>query len=368
MQSVAMIKKRMLNGSLWTPIFVVFLTVILYDRDSVMCESIEYVRWNGLQRKRNMRTDQMQIKKNRYGRKVSFILMLMAMMILLCGCGHKAAMTQVDADCGVATYEPLLTMQEEMYQGFINRRFIVITDDAGVLQYVKVDNSVGRHNLDLSAFAEDEHGYKIYAPGGTKQCKIGIDVSKHNKQINWQKVKNAGIDFAFLRLGYRGYGTGKILLDECFDWNMSGTLVAGIPRGVYFYSQAISYEEGVEEANFVLQHLKGAALQYPVVLDTEDAENADARTNDLSVEQRTQACIGFCETIKAAGYDVMVYANKRWFALDLDVGKLKEYKWWYAQYADTPAFPYRFSFWQYSAKGKVDGISGDVDMNIEFIQ
>lgn len=276
------------------------------------------------------------------------------------------ALPQVNGDCGVKSYEPLLVMQDEMYWGFINRRFIVIADKDGVVQYVKVDNSVGRHSLNLDAFTENEQGYKIYAPDGKKNCKIGIDVSKHNGKPDWQKVKQAGIEFAMVRLGYRGYGTGKIMLDECFHWNMSGTLVAGIPRGVYFYSQAISYEEGVEEANFVLSNLNGAVLQYPIVLDTEDAENEEARTNDMTVEERTKACLGFCDTIRAAGYEVMVYANKRWFALDLDVGQLKDYPWWYAQYADLPSFPYRFSIWQYTAKGKVAGIKGNVDMNIEF--
>lgn len=296
------------------------------------------------------------------------IILLLGLLVLallkLMKAGGTAA--QVNGDCGVTIYEPLLTLQDEMYWGFINRRFIVIADKDGVVQYVKVDNSVGRHSLDLDAFAENEQGYRIYAPDGKKNCKIGVDVSKHNGRPDWQKVKQAGIEFALIRLGYRGYGTGKIVLDECYQWNMSGTLVAGIPRGVYFYSQAISYEEGIEEANFVLSNLNGAALQYPIVLDTEDAENEGARTNNMSVEERTRACLGFCETIRAAGYEVMVYANKRWFALDLDVGQLKDYPWWYAQYADLPSFPYRFSIWQYTAKGRVAGIKGDVDMNIEF--
>lgn len=299
--------------------------------------------------------------------RLYFGILLAGLSVILCGCGQSGSPTvSVNTGCGVKGNETLLTLQDEMYWGFINRRFIVIADDEGVIQYVKVDNSIGRHNLDLDAFVTNEQGYKIYAPEGTQSCKIGVDVSKHNGQVNWQKVKSAGIDFAMIRIGYRGYGTGKILLDECFDWNMSGTLVAGIPRGVYFYSQAISYEEGVEEANFVLSNLNGASLQYPIVLDTEDAENEDARTNDLTVEERTQACLGFCETITAAGYEVMVYANKRWFALDLDVGQLRDYDWWYAQYADVPSFPYRFSMWQYTAKGTVDGIQGDVDLNIEF--
>lgn len=309
----------------------------------------------------------MKTGKIKIQNKIKLLLAVCGLSLFLAGCGTAGSgAVGVNVDCGVNTDEALLAAQDEMYWGFINRRFILINDDNGVLQYVKVDNSVGRHNLDMDAFAENERGYKIYAPGGTQACKIGVDVSKHNKRIDWQKVKNAGIDFAMIRIGYRGYGTGKILLDEQFDWNMSGTLVAGIPRGVYFYSQAVSYEEGAEEARFVLSNLNGAALQYPIVLDTEDAENEDARTNNLTVEERTQACLGFCDTITAAGYEVMVYANKRWFALDLDVGQLKDYRWWYAQYNDLPTFPYRFSIWQYTAKGKVPGISGDVDMNIEF--
>ncbi len=305
--------------------------------------------------------------KYRWMNKIAFLLLLGLIGICLGGCGTSGqSSVGVNTDCGVASCESILTAQDEMYWGFINRRFILINDENGQLQYVKVDNSVGRHNLDMNGFTTDERGYRIYAPAGVKACKVGIDVSKHNKQIDWQRVKNAGIDFAMIRIGYRGYGTGRILLDEQYEWNMSGTLVAGIPRGVYFYSQAISYEEGVEEANFVLSNLKGASLQYPIVLDTEDAENEDARTNNLTVEERTQACKGFLDTITAAGYEAMVYANKRWFALDLDVGQLKDYDWWYAQYNDLPTFPYRFSIWQYTAKGKVDGISGNVDINIEF--
>ncbi len=298
-----------------------------------------------------------------------FSLLLVCLCCMLCGCGKKQYSTvYVSADCGQLHNETISTKQEEMYWGFINRRFILIKDDKGVMQYVKVNNDIERHEYDLSAFVKNDKNYLIYAPNGTQNCKVGVDVSKHNKKVDWHKVKEAGIDFAMIRIGYRGYGTGKILKDETFDWNMSGTLVAGIPRGVYFYSQAISYEEGVEEAEFVLKHLKGYSLQYPIVLDTEDAENEGARTNELTVHQRMQACQGFLDTITEAGHEAMVYANKRWFVLNLDVGQIKDYEWWYAQYNDTPSFPYVFRMWQYTAKGHVDGIEGDVDLNIEFVE
>lgn len=297
------------------------------------------------------------------------LLLLIGVCYLLCGCGKKQySAVFVNADCGQLHSDTIITLQDEMYWGFINRRFILIKDDAGVLQYVKVNNDLDRHTYDLSAFVKNDKDYLVYAPDGTEQCKVGVDVSKHNKKVDWQRVKEAGIDFAMIRIGYRGYGTGKILKDDFFDWNMSGSLVAGIPRGVYFYSQAISYEEGVEEAEFVLKNLQGYSLQYPIVLDTEDAENEDARTNNLTVHQRMQACKGFLDTITAAGYEAMVYANKRWFALNLDVGEIKDYEWWYAQYNDTPSFPYKFRIWQYTSKGRVDGIEGDVDLNIEFLQ
>lgn len=300
-------------------------------------------------------------------KKQIMIVICGGLLFLLTGCGAQAAQFNgVSENRGGFDNTTIAPLVEEDYWAFIHRRFILVYDDAGVLQYVKINNEVGRHNYDLEALTADERGYIQYAPEGQVVSRVGIDVSKHQGTIDWAKVKAAGIDYAMIRIGYRGYGNGAIVLDETFKQNINGAINAGIPVGVYFYSQAISYEEGVEEANFVLENLAGYDISYPVVLDTEDAENDGARTNNISVDTRTDACIGFCETIKAAGYEPMIYANKKWFALDLDVSRLSDYDWWYAQYANEPDFPYEFTMWQYTNAGTVDGINGSVDLNIEF--
>ena len=136
--------------------------------------------------------------------------------------------------------------------------------------------------------------------------------------------------------------------------------------GVYFYSQAVSYEEGVEEAQFVLQQIKAYNINLPIVLDTEDTMDESARTGSLTPEQRSEACRGFLETIRAAGYETMIYANLRWIALELDLTQLYGYDIWYAQYANEPALPYQYKIWQYTNEGTVPGISQPVDLNIGF--
>ena len=151
-----------------------------------------------------------------------------------------------------------------------------------------------------------------------------------------------------------------------FDYNVSEALKQDLSVGVYFYSQAVSYEEGVEEAQFVLQQVKAYNINLPIVLDTEDTMDESARTGSLTPEQRSEACRGFLETIRAAGYETMIYANLRWIALELDLTQLYGYDIWYAQYANEPALPYQYKIWQYTNEGTVPGISQPVDLNIGF--
>ena len=174
------------------------------------------------------------------------------------------------------------------------------------------------------------------------------------------------MDFAFVRVGYRGYGNGAIKLDDTFDYNVAQALKNDLSVGVYFYSQATTYEEGVEEAQFVLDNIKAYNINLPVVLDTEDPMDETARTSALTPEERSKACLGFLETIRAAGYETMIYANLRWIALDLDLSQLYGYDLWLAQYANEPRLPYQYKIWQYSAEGVVPGISQPVDLNIGF--
>ena len=266
----------------------------------------------------------------------------------------------------VAANYAVQPLSEDNYWKFVNQRFILVYDDTGVLQWVKIDNTFGRNNYDFDSSLLDQGNYKYYTENGTITSTVGIDVSKYQGNIDWAQVKASGVDFAFVRVGLRGYGNGALVLDDTFDYNVSEALKQDLSVGVYFYSQAISYEEGVEEAQFVLQQVKAYNINLPIVLDTEDTMDESARTGSLTPEQRSEACRGFLETIRAAGYETMIYANLRWIALELDLTQLYGYDIWYAQYANEPALPYQYKIWQYTNEGTVPGISQPVDLNIGF--
>ncbi len=203
-----------------------------------------------------------------------------------------------------------------------------------------------------------------YQENGKTVSEKGIDVSRYQGEIDWEKVAADGVKFAFLRVGFRGYGTGAIVLDENFEANIKGATDAGIKVGVYFFSQAVNTKEAVEEAEFVLEHIKGYELDYPVVFDTEDIVNEDSRTEGLTPEELTDITVAFCEAVEKAGHTPMIYANLRWFTMSLDMTKLEKYDKWYAYYDSQMYFPYKIRIWQYSESGQVDGINGNVDLNI----
>lgn len=195
----------------------------------------------------------------------------------------------------------------------------------------------------------------------------GIDVSRHLGSINWNKVKEQGIEFVIIRIGYRGYGqAGTLNIDKNFHTNIKGAQDAGLDIGVYIYSQAINEEEAIEEARFVLDNLHGYEINLPIVYDPESVLDDDARTDNLSKEQFTLNAIAFCNEIKNAGFSPMIYCNMLWQAYNLDLS-LIEAPVWYADYEDIPQSPYDFSFWQYSNTGRLDGIDADVDLDIQMI-
>lgn len=208
--------------------------------------------------------------------------------------------------------------------------------------------------------------YKYYAPDGQTYSRIGVDVSKYQGDIDWNQVKESGIQFAVMRLGYRGYSSGGLHLDEYYQSNMKGALNAGLDVGVYFFSQAVNTEEAVEEAEYVLDHIQDYPVSLPVVFDTEEIKNDESRTDGLTAEELTDITIGFCDTIESAGYRPMIYANAKWLTTRLDLLRLKQYPVWYADYQDQPLYPYAFEMWQYTEKGQVPGIQEPVDLNVWF--
>ena len=206
-----------------------------------------------------------------------------------------------------------------------------------------------------------------YMQDGQVVSHKGIDVSKHQGNIDWTKVAADGVEFAFIRVGLRGYGTeGKLVEDEYFEQNVKGALQAGIKVGVYFYSQAITDEELLEEANLVLEKVKPYNIELPIVFDVEKVSGGKGRANELSVEERTRLTALFCQTIQDAGYKPMIYHNMEMGTLMLDLGQLEQYDKWFAYYNDDLYYPYAYKVWQYSEKGAVDGINEEVDLNIWF--
>lgn len=232
--------------------------------------------------------------------------------------------------------------------------------------FAPVLEGVKKHSLLEENFEKTEDGLMQYVENGTVTSHKGIDVSKYQGAIDWAKVKAEGIEYAFIRLGLRGYESGKLVLDEFYDDNMKGANSAGVGAGVYFFTQAVTVEEAQEEAAFVIQNLANYDVSCPVVFDVERIAGGKGRADILTQEQRTDITIAFCEAVKAAGYTPMIYGNVVCFTQMLDMTRLNDYEKWYAFYDDYMYMPYDVSCWQYTEKGRVDGIANNVDLNISF--
>lgn len=192
---------------------------------------------------------------------------------------------------------------------------------------------------------------------------FGIDVSAWQKEIDWEKVKAAGVKFVIIRCGYRGAKTGALVEDSYFYKNLQGAKDAGIDVGVYFFTQALNETEAVEEASMVLALLGDTELEYPIFIDT---ENTNGRADGLDKNTRTQVCDAFCKTIEKAGKDAGVYASRNWFNTKLDDDKLSSHKRWVAEYAGTTAYKGKYEMWQYTSSGKINGIEGRVDLDVSY--
>ena len=246
---------------------------------------------------------------------------------------------------------------------------IIYKSKLGTWAFADVDDSLPKSNYNwdnlrhAGPIANTEWEY--YEEGQLKSIK-GIDVSQYNTITDWDAVKKSGVEFVMLRTGYRGYTKGGLVEDKKFKENAAAAAKAGINLGVYFVTQAINVQEAIEEADWVVGLMKETGLNFtwPVALDLEDAGSLEARTVDLRVEERTEIIIAFCERIKEYGYKPMLYSAIRWYLEEMDLSQLTEYNKWFAQYFNRPFFPYEFQVWQYTSSGKVDGISGNVDLNL----
>jgi GH25 family lysozyme M1 (1,4-beta-N-acetylmuramidase) len=192
---------------------------------------------------------------------------------------------------------------------------------------------------------------------------MGIDVSKWNGNIDWNKVKNAGVNYVIIRVGYRGSSQGALIDDSRFAANIKGATAAGLKVGVYFFSQAVDEVEAVYEASMVLDRISGYKISLPVFIDV---EASGGRGDSIDKATRTAVCKAFCATIASKGYTAGVYSNKTWLTSKIDVSQLSGYKIWLAQYATEVDYSGRYDMWQYTAKGTINGISGNVDLNLYY--
>lgn len=229
-----------------------------------------------------------------------------------------------------------------------------------------VSGKIPRNSYDPEGFGIRDGFMSYYNEDNEKISKVGIDISYHQESVDWEKLKTSPVEFVMLRVGYRGYTEGGLLEDEKFHEYAKMCNENDIPLGVYFFTQAISEEEAVEEAEFVINKIKEYKISYPVCIDTEEVADTQARTNREGIgrDERTKFCIAFCEKIKAAGYYPMIYASENWIRRDLNYEELQEYDFWAPFYRSENDFIYDFTMWQYSDKGNVPGIEGDVDLNV----
>lgn len=242
-----------------------------------------------------------------------------------------------------------------------------VLDDIEYMILTEKDIDVEKEDKFLHSAEETADGSENTELGfANGNGRLGIDVSRWNKSIDWEKVKEDGIEFAIIRCGYRGASSGALVLDPMYEDNIKGAIRAGIPVGVYFFTQATSEVEAIEEASMVIRLIEDYDVDYPVFLDSESA-GGNGRADKLDVADRIKYHKAFLETIASAGYDTGLYASKNWLNDRLDMTQMSQYKVWLAEYADVPTYDEYYHMWQYTSKGTVNGIETKVDLNLSYM-
>lgn len=291
-------------------------------------------------------------------KRITCMLIAFAMLVsaALCGCSDENSNSSSSQTATAATDTTVKTTGNKIHINDSTLGEIWITELDGVPV----------NKLDINGFTADSN-LKYYSENGKSASTEGIDVSSYSGDIDWKKVKESGIDFAMIRVGGRGYGeNGEMYTDERALEYINGAKAEGIKVGAYFFSQAISTEEAIEEADYVKTVLGDIKLDYPVAYDWEIIKDDDARTDNVSANQATECARAFCDRVKELGYTPILYSPSRELYFKYDLSRLADIDIWYCEYANVPTFYYEFSMWQYSATGTIDGIDGAVDLNVCF--
>ncbi|NCB73439.1 MAG: glycoside hydrolase [Clostridia bacterium] len=242
---------------------------------------------------------------------------------------------------------------------------VEVPDGTGGTIWVKLYDDVPVSAFSAEDFSAD--GTYIEYSGTQYSALRGIDVSEHQGDIDWQAVRDDGIEFAIIRVGYRGYSEGQLFEDAYFRKNIEGAQANGIEVGVYFFSQAVNTEEASEEASFMLKTLEGYNLDLPVFFDWEQVSGVgETRVDTMDSSTLTDCALAFCSVIESAGKDAGVYFYRSLGYYDYELNRLTNLSFWVGAPAQAPDFYYAHSMWQYSFTGTVDGIEGGTDLNLLF--
>lgn len=226
-----------------------------------------------------------------------------------------------------------------------------------------------KNSYNQDGFRIDDGFMAYFDEDGKKISHLGVDVSYHQPEIDWDELVTSPVEFIMLRCGYRGHSEGGLIEDEKFREYAAKANEYGLDMGVYFFTQALNETEAIAEADFVISLLSEYDLQYPVAFDTEYVADKSARTNTVEItpEERSKICIAFCERVREAGYYPIIYASENWMRRQLDLTMLTDYDFWAPQYLDKNDFLFDFTIWQYTDTGAIPGIKGEVDLDISMV-
>ncbi|MBQ8956559.1 MAG: hypothetical protein IJ075_06290 [Lachnospiraceae bacterium] len=279
---------------------------------------------------------------------------------------------------GDADTRAILKSYAEQGKSFISTLKAIFTDqfviaDEGKFYFMDIDPALRPYSYDSSKISLSDNGVIQYADE-TADISYGIDISQHNGEIDWEAFNEneEKPDFIYVRSGLRGYQSGKLVADTQVSANLIGARESGAEVGIYFVTQAVNEEEAREEARFAIETLSDNTIDLPVAIDVEKVENYEnePRTKSLTAEEYTRNVLAFADEMKQNGYDTIIYGNGKTFMLMLDITQLEDTGKWFADYVAEddyiPYFPYDFSIWQFSSRGRMKGITGDVDLNIRF--
>ncbi len=219
---------------------------------------------------------------------------------------------------------------------------------------------------DWDKLETDDRGRVSYVDGGQTLSRAGIDVSSHSGTIDWKKVAADGIDFAYVRVGYRGTVEGNIAEDTSFEKNFREAQEAGLDVGVYFFSEAINEDEAIEEAQFVMGKLGSTVTRYPIAFDMEPSSSGSDRISSLSKAKRNAVARAFCRELASHGQKAIVYGSRSDLS-NYELDDLIDYGFWFADYSSRPQMSLRMGIWQYSDSATVDGIKEKVDLDLDLM-